>query len=221
MELHRGTDFRAAPGTPVLAMIDGVIGGLFEDAEGGICLRLCGPSPDGRYPDPATYFWSMQAAAEGSIGHNDSGWRITYCHLQEYMPTTRLGAVVKRGDVIALSGATGRNADGTPVAPHLHVSCEWLEDGLWDSRTFIDPALLLGQVITQRAPVAQLPPGQFIARDAAVIVPANQPGNVAKRGSVVINVSENGTASVNMGNGASLAGNVNVALPGGRAGTGQ
>lgn len=212
-EYHRGTDYRAPIGTPVLAMCDCVIVGKWTETEGGLCMAMATKCPDGSWPEPRSYFFQGMAT-EGRGGHDDSGFRITYAHLSAYAPTANVGAVCRRGDVVAQSGASGQREDGSPVAPHLHVMVEYLQDGWIDTRVFIDPQLLVGATIDGRQPVQQIPPGQYVAPQGALIQPSQAPAAQAKPASVVINVDGSGVASINMGNGASVAGTVSV-LPGG------
>ena len=84
---HTGYDFVVPVGTLCLAVHDGTITYLDENPKLGLFLIL-------RLSDGTT---------------------VTYCHLSKILIVE--GGVVKRGDVIALSGATG-NVTG----PHLHIS---------------------------------------------------------------------------------------------------
>jgi murein DD-endopeptidase len=53
-----------------------------------------------------------------TIQHGD--YSVTYCHLSQVL--VRNGAVVKPGDVVAVSGASGTRCTG----PHLHISVEYM-----------------------------------------------------------------------------------------------
>lgn len=98
---HQGLDFRVPTGTPVLAMNDGTV----------LLARLL-------------YF-------EGNfvvIDHGQ-GLETLYLHLSEFK--VKEGDAVKRGQVIGLSGGTGR-----ATGPHLHVAVRW-------QGTNLDPARLM------------------------------------------------------------------------------
>lgn len=99
--IHRGLDYRAKPGTPVRAVNAGRI----------ILAR-------------PLYF-------EGNCVVIDHGLGITsiYMHLSKLK--VKEGQQVTRGQLIALSGATGR-ANG----PHLHLSIRWQGE-------YLDPAKLI------------------------------------------------------------------------------
>jgi len=87
---HKGLDFRVPSGTPVAAMNDGTV-------------LLARP----------LYF-------EGNFIVLDHGQGLLtlYLHLSEFK--VKEGDQVKRGQVIALSGSTGR-----ATGPHLHVELHW------------------------------------------------------------------------------------------------
>jgi len=98
---HLGLDFRVPSGTPVEAMNDGTV-------------LLARPM----------YF-------EGNFVVLDHGQGLLtiYMHLSEFK--VKEGDQVKRGQVIALSGGTGR-----ATGPHLHVGVRW-------QGTYLDPAGLM------------------------------------------------------------------------------
>lgn len=99
--LHLGLDFRVPTGTPVAAMNDGTV-------------LLARP----------LYF-------EGNfivIDHGQ-GFLTLYLHLSEFK--VKEGDTVKRGQIIGLSGGTGR-----ATGPHLHVAVRW--QGM-----YLDPAQLM------------------------------------------------------------------------------
>jgi murein DD-endopeptidase MepM/ murein hydrolase activator NlpD len=98
---HLGLDFRVPSGTPVEAMNDGTV-------------LLARP----------LYF-------EGNFVVLDHGQGLLtiYLHLSEFK--VKEGDQVKRGQVIALSGGTGR-----ATGPHLHVGVRW-------QGTYLDPASLI------------------------------------------------------------------------------
>ncbi|MFZ0199337.1 MAG: M23 family metallopeptidase [Candidatus Sulfotelmatobacter sp.] len=98
---HLGLDFRVPSGTPVAAMNDGTV--------------LLGRP---------LYF-------EGNFVVIDHGQGLLtlYLHLSEFK--VKEGDQVKRGQIIGLSGGTGR-----ATGPHLHVAVRW-------QGTYLDPALLM------------------------------------------------------------------------------
>jgi murein DD-endopeptidase MepM/ murein hydrolase activator NlpD len=98
---HWGLDFRVPTGTPVAAMNDGTV-------------LLARP----------LYF-------EGNFVVLDHGQGLLtiYMHLSDFK--VKEGDQVKRGQVIALSGGTGR-----ATGPHLHVGVRW-------QGTYLDPAGLV------------------------------------------------------------------------------
>jgi murein DD-endopeptidase MepM/ murein hydrolase activator NlpD len=99
--LHLGLDFRVPTGTPVAAMNDGTV-------------LLARP----------LYF-------EGNFVVIDHGQGLLtlYLHLSEFK--VKEGDVVKRGQIVGLSGGTGR-----ATGPHLHVAVRW-------QGTYLDPARLM------------------------------------------------------------------------------
>jgi murein DD-endopeptidase MepM/ murein hydrolase activator NlpD len=98
---HLGLDFRVPTGTPVMAMNDGTV-------------LLARP----------LYF-------EGDFVVIDHGQGLLtlYMHLSEFK--VKEGDQVKRGQLIALSGGTGR-----ATGPHLHAAVRW-------QGTYLDPASLI------------------------------------------------------------------------------
>jgi murein DD-endopeptidase MepM/ murein hydrolase activator NlpD len=98
---HLGLDFRVPTGTPVEAMNDGTV-------------LLARP----------LYF-------EGNFVVIDHGQGLLtlYLHLSEFK--VKEGEPVKRGQVVGLSGGTGR-----ATGPHLHVAVRW-------QGTYLDPASLI------------------------------------------------------------------------------
>lgn len=87
---HEGTDIFAGQGTPIVAVVDGIIENVGTASLGGIKLWLRSP------------------------GDN---WTYYYAHMSGYAAGIRSGLRVKKGDVLGYVGNTG-NARGTP--PHLH-----------------------------------------------------------------------------------------------------
>ena len=99
---HGGADFRAAVGTRVLA------------AETGLVVLV------------ANHFFAGRSVF---VDHG-GGLVSMYMHLSK--TSVRAGQRVARGDVLGLSGATGRVS-----GPHLHFGLKW-------RGARVDPALLLG-----------------------------------------------------------------------------
>jgi len=87
---HEGTDIFALQGTPILAVVDGVIENLGTATLGGIKLWVRSP------------------------GDN---WSYYYAHMSGYATGMANGLRVKKGTVVGYVGTSG-NARGTP--PHLH-----------------------------------------------------------------------------------------------------
>jgi murein DD-endopeptidase MepM/ murein hydrolase activator NlpD len=102
---HQGLDYRVPTGTPVAAMNDGTI----------LLARFL-------------YF-------EGNCVVIDHGQGLLtlYFHMSELK--VKEGDPVKRGQLIGLSGGTGR-----ATGPHLHVAVRW-------QATYLDPARLLGMAL--------------------------------------------------------------------------
>jgi murein DD-endopeptidase MepM/ murein hydrolase activator NlpD len=98
---HLGLDFRVPSGTPITALNDGTV-------------LLARP----------LYF-------EGNFVVLDHGQGLLtlYLHLSEFR--VKEGDRVKRGQVLGLSGGTGR-----ATGPHLHAAVRW-------QGTYLDPALLI------------------------------------------------------------------------------
>lgn len=91
-QFHRGIDFRASTGTPVYATADGIV----VEANSTI------GGPFGRVL---------------TIMHN-YGFETVYGHLSKI--NVKIGQVVSKGDVIALTGNTGRSS-----GPHLHYEVKF------------------------------------------------------------------------------------------------
>jgi murein DD-endopeptidase MepM/ murein hydrolase activator NlpD len=102
--MHEGVDFAVPQGTPVYAAADGVVAGA---------------KPNGGYGN-----WIQ-------IDHGD-GVSTVYGHLSRFAPGISAGATVERGQLVALSGNTGRSTgphlhfevrtDGKPVDPLVHAA---------------------------------------------------------------------------------------------------
>jgi len=87
---HEGTDIFAPQGTPLLAVVDGIVENVGVATLGGNKLWLRSP------------------------GDN---WSYYYAHLSGYAPGIGNGVQVRKGDVVGYVGNTG-NARTTP--PHVH-----------------------------------------------------------------------------------------------------
>lgn len=98
---HLGLDFRVPSGTPVAAMNDGTV----------LLAR------------PLYYEGNFVVLDHGQ------GLLTLYLHLSEFK--VKEGDFVKRGQIIGLSGGTGR-----ATGPHLHVAVRW-------QGTYLDPARMM------------------------------------------------------------------------------
>jgi murein DD-endopeptidase MepM/ murein hydrolase activator NlpD len=111
LRLHAGIDFGAPVGSQVRAAADGEV-------------EFAGP-------------------AQGFGNHvkiRHKGFETSYSHLSEILDSTRPGAQVKQGEIIALSGNTGLS-----TGPHLHF--QFYLDGV-----AVDPLPHLGTEIRASAP---------------------------------------------------------------------
>ncbi len=117
--LHRGVDFAAEPGTPVLAAGNGTVIQVRRSGDYGLMLRL----------------------------DHGGGLQTLYAHLSAWTPGLRAGTMVRQGQVIGFTGATG-----LVTGPHLHF--EVIEDG-----QPIDPVLA-------RPPAPPLSPAELQAFEA-------------------------------------------------------
>ncbi len=88
---HRGIDLAVATNTPVIATADGVVESV--SSTGSYGLRV-------------------------TISHN-LGFSTTYAHLNSYIVS--VGQYVKKGELIAYSGNTGRS-----TGPHVHYEIRYL-----------------------------------------------------------------------------------------------
>ena len=84
---HKGVDLAVPKNTPVMAAADGVIEMIGRKGSYGKYIRL---------------------------GHK-GGYQTAYAHLNGYRQDLKVGSRVKRGEVIAYVGSTGRS-----TGPHLH-----------------------------------------------------------------------------------------------------
>lgn len=97
-KMHNGVDIPAPVGVNIVAPADGKVLKTFEHEFGGLTIYIM----------------------------HDNGFETRYCHLDKIL--VRDGQRVKKGDVIALNGNTGRS-----TGPHLHF-------GMIDTkRNYVDP----------------------------------------------------------------------------------
>jgi murein DD-endopeptidase MepM/ murein hydrolase activator NlpD len=89
---HEATDIMAPKGTPVFAVVDGLVKKLFDSKAGGLTI----------------YQFDSQEK-----------YCYYYAHLDRYADGLREGQLVKRGTTIGYVGTTGNAA---PNAPHLHFA---------------------------------------------------------------------------------------------------
>ncbi len=80
-KMHRGTDFAAPMGTPIMASGDGVIKKVGWCGGGGNCIK---------------------------IKHN-STYQTIYAHMSKFAPGIKVGVRVKQGQVIGFVGSTGKS----------------------------------------------------------------------------------------------------------------
>lgn len=107
---HEAIDIMMPKGTPVRAVVSGVIRRLFPSKPGGNTIY--------QFDEDEVYCYY-------------------YAHLDRYAEGIREGMRVKRGDIIAYVGSTG-NAD--PAAPHLHFAIfELFPEKQWWKGRAIDP----------------------------------------------------------------------------------
>ena len=80
-KMHRGTDFAAPEGTPIMASGDGVVTKASWCGGGGNCVK---------------------------IRHNSS-YSTVYAHMSKFAKNIRKGKRVKQGQVIGYVGSTGKS----------------------------------------------------------------------------------------------------------------
>jgi murein DD-endopeptidase MepM/ murein hydrolase activator NlpD len=120
---HQAIDIMQARGTPVHAVIDGIIRKLFWSKAGGNTIYEFDGS--GNY----CYY---------------------YAHLDRYADNLYEGKKVSRSEVIGYVGSTG---DAASNAPHLHFAIYRLgSDKRWWKGTPVDPYPILVQVLRTRPP---------------------------------------------------------------------
>ncbi len=117
LRLHAGIDFGAAVGSPVRAAADGRV-------------EIAGPV----------------SGFGNHVRIQHAGFETSYSHLSEIPATTKTGAEVRQGDIVALSGNTGLS-----TGPHLHFE-------FYFSGVAVDPLPHLGAEVQSAA--ATLAPSQ-------------------------------------------------------------
>lgn len=115
---HHGLDLLVWTGTPVHVTADGVV--MNAGYRGGY----------GRFVE---------------IEHPISGYVTRYAHLSRIKPHIKPGAVVSRGDVIALSGNTGLSS-----GPHLHYEVRDTSGASLNPKQFIAYGLSPDQYVAQK-----------------------------------------------------------------------
>ena len=98
-KMHNGTDFAAATGTPIKAAADGKV------------IKVKSGGAAGRHVRIKHLF----------------GYQSEYMHLSRFARRTRVGAAIKKGQVLGYVGTSGRS-----TAPHLHY-------GIIKNGNYIDP----------------------------------------------------------------------------------
>jgi peptidoglycan LD-endopeptidase LytH len=116
--VHEAIDIMAPRGTPVHAVVDGVIKKLFLSKPGGITIYQF---------------------------DRDSVYCYYYAHLDRYAADLKEGMQVHRGDVIAYVGSTG---DAQENAPHLHFEISKLNpEKQWWKGEAINPYPILKELV--------------------------------------------------------------------------
>ncbi len=115
---HEAIDIMEPRGTPVRAVVDGVIAKLFLSKPGGNTI----------------YLFDRQGV-----------YCYYYAHLDHYAAGLHEGQQVSAGDVIAYVGSTG---DANPAAPHLHFTIfELGPEKHWWQGTAINPYPILEELL--------------------------------------------------------------------------
>jgi murein DD-endopeptidase MepM/ murein hydrolase activator NlpD len=116
---HQGWDIAAFPGSPVLAIKDGVISFVKDDGDKGLGRHIC-----------------------MSFDYNGRNLFAVYGHLQATEVTA--GQFVGEGERLGFSGQTG-NAKGQPLSEaHLHLEIRTQPHAGLGLGNRIDPMLILG-----------------------------------------------------------------------------
>lgn len=129
-DLHLGIDYSVVEGTPVYAVHDGTVVAQGKDPWSGGA-------------------WFVQLRVRRTATYDV---HVIYYHLAAASMKFAIGASVKRGQVIALSGNTGWSTN-----PHLHFGlirmARGTAPGLWFENLFFDPQVFIdGMDLTVIAP---------------------------------------------------------------------
>ena len=125
---HRGWDFRTGANIPILAYSDGTVSYAGYAGSAGNLVKIS----------------HNISATDGGR----SGKLVTmYMHLNKLM--VKSGQTVKAGDVIGLSGGTGKRKNGKPsvTGPHLHFSFRIGKGASSDNISFYNNLLSKARVI--------------------------------------------------------------------------
>lgn len=121
--MHGGIDFVTRMGTPVVAPADGIV------------LESTYSSSYGNYVD---------------LRHPETGYITRFAHLSEAAEGIRPGTQVKRGELIAYTGNSGRS-----TGPHLHYEVRTEEDETLNPLNFFVPDMTPRAYITLAAQTDQ------------------------------------------------------------------
>jgi murein DD-endopeptidase MepM/ murein hydrolase activator NlpD len=117
---HEAIDIMEPRGTPVQAVVPGVIAKLFLSKPGGNTIYL--------FDEPQVYCYY-------------------YAHLDHYAANLHEGQRVSPGDVIGYVGSTG---NANPVAPHLHFTIFRLgPEKRWWQGTAVNPYPVLLELVAR------------------------------------------------------------------------
>jgi hypothetical protein len=131
---HEAIDIMRPRGTPVRAVIDGIIRKIFISGDGGLTI----------------YEFDREGA-----------YCFYYAHLDHYADNLREGMAVARGDVIGYVGTTG---DAAPDAPQLHFAIFKLgPDKSWWKGEAIDPYPFLLRAASEARSAARFQTGTGFA----------------------------------------------------------
>lgn len=143
---------------------------------------FAGRRPDGKWPTPQGWLPDFVTAkdagiaavnAPGTIGEDDSGWRVCYGGV---VPQAELGYVYGRGAII-----------GTWIGgPGAELGAFWLEDAFPDRLINVDPVLFIPGLMPAIPPVST---GPGVYRVPAI---ATSNGGVETQGSIHITSDADG-----------------------------
>jgi murein DD-endopeptidase MepM/ murein hydrolase activator NlpD len=130
--LHKGIDVAVTVGTPVLAPQNLKVREVGFDERGGNYVVADIMRDDGKF--------------------KGDGFRVRFAHLADVLVTE--DQVVRRGETLGLSGATGKT-----TGPHLHFRVDWVDDRVFSDKVVsVDPlgvipeAVLVGQAVPSAHP---------------------------------------------------------------------